>query len=95
MNCQFCGWEIESSQNLSEGTKKCSNCGAIYWLDFSDDLYLANQDAADFFEIPYEEMFEKIETKIIRNFDRIGDDKDDEFTEEVCLVFARKKIVEA
>lgn len=84
--CEFCQDEVEEPTSIDEPIRQCPRCGAIYWLEFVDDLYLTAQDAADYFEIEYEKMPEQIETKVVRNFDVLGEDK-----EEICLVFARKK----
>lgn len=91
IKCQFCGGKINAPQNTNMDTQTCPHCGAIYWLELPEDLYLATQEAADHFEVNYSEMFDKIELKTVRNFDQIGEEKKDEFMEEVCLVFARLK----
>ena len=87
--CEFCQSEIEKLIELDK-TMACPRCGAIYWLDFPDDLYLANQEAAEHFKVDCDNMFEKIELKIVRDFDQLGEEG--EYKEEICLVFARKKL---
>lgn len=78
MKCEFCQGEVEEPKNLNE-TCKCSHCGAIYCLEFPEDLYLAACEAAEYFGL---ENPEQVETVTIRNFDFLDG-------EEVCLVFAR------
>lgn len=91
VKCQFCRSEIEEPVSMNEVTRICPHCRAIYWLESADDLYLVTQDAADHFEIEYEQMFEQIETKVVRNFDVLKDNEEDNFGEEICLVFAHRR----
>jgi hypothetical protein len=80
IKCRFCEREIEEPINIDKSVRKCL-CGAIYWLEFADDLWLVPQEAADYFGLNKKIKQTKIE--VTRNFDIIDG------REEICLVFAR------
>lgn len=82
---KICGGDSEAPQDLNGGTKECPNCGAIYW----QALY--EESGSEFSDAAHKLLFREIEIKVERNFDQVGDEKGSEFTEEVILVFARKK----
>lgn len=81
--CAFCGAEIKPEL---ETVNKCPNCDAVFWLEFKDDLYSVEQDAKYFFKS------NNIEVKIIREFDFLKDEKNDDMKgDEICLICARVK----
>lgn len=94
IKCLFCGGEIEEPQDMNEGTKKCP-CGAIYWQEIAGDGGSEASEAAEIllgiFEVDKEILSQKIEVKILRDFDNLGEEKGSEFTDKVNLVFAIKK----
>ena len=94
IKCLFCGGEIEAPQDMNEDTKKCS-CGAIYWQEITGDGGSIASEAAEallgIFEVDQNILSQKIEIKILKGFDKLGEEKGSEFTDEVNLVFARLK----
>lgn len=82
----FCGTEVPPLANWND-TFTCQICGAKYWAEDADDLYMVDDEATDLLGLP----LDQIEIKIIHNYDEACDGPEDPHGTEVCLVFARLK----
>lgn len=82
----FCGTEVPPPTNWKD-VFTCQVCGANYWAEDADDLYMVNDEAADMFGLP----LDQVEVKIVRDYDEAGDYPGDPNNTEMCLVFARPK----